>query len=57
MKCSRCEEELTWSNCFSYEDYGILNKEGTIDLYNCLECGLEVEIYSEDKIVGILEFE
>lgn len=56
MKCKNCDKELMLSNNFSYEDYGIMDKLGVIDIYYCLDCGYEIEVYCEnDKIVNILE--
>ena len=45
MKCVRCNDDMIWQNDFSYEDYGIDEKDGVVSIYLCLLCGAIYEIY------------
>ena len=38
MKCWFCGEELIWVSDFSYEDYGLDDKEGIITNLYCTNC-------------------
>lgn len=47
MKCWFCNSELYWLNDFSYEDYGIDDREGIIAVLQCSneDCNANFEGY------------
>jgi len=47
MKCWHCRTELIWGCDFSFEDYGIDDKEGIVSTLSCPneKCQATVEVY------------
>lgn len=43
--CVSCGAELIWQNDFSYEDYGIDDREGIVSIWVCSECSAWHEVY------------
>ena len=39
MKCFHCGEELIWNCDYSYEDYGIDDRDGIVHVLSCPYCG------------------
>ena len=49
MNCWHCQSKLIWQNDFSYEDYGIDDKEGIVTVLMCSneECEAYIEVYKD----------
>lgn len=47
MKCYNCDNNMTWNNTFSYQEYGILGN-GTVDVYICPNCAMVQELYNKE---------
>ena len=45
MNCWFCSHKLIWQNDFSYEDYGIEDREGIVTILTCPCCGCHWEGY------------
>ena len=45
-KCFNCGcNSVSWDNDFTYEDYGIFDRDGIVHALHCNHCGAYVEYY------------
>lgn len=61
-KCFICDEEAVgWEADYTFEDYGIPDRDGIVQTYTCHNCGADYEVYipfpEEDEVGQDLEEE
>lgn len=45
MECWHCKSDFIWGGDFSFEDYGIDDRDGIVSNFSCSECSATAEVY------------